>query len=344
MSNTALDIIQPAPLLELLSEQFREPALERVLGVDDHLPWAVWDQALYGPLADFLGRQGKEFRARLVHAAWELAGRSDIPPLELPMIVEAIHAGSLIVDDIEDGSTYRRGEPALHCTWGVPRALNAGSWLYFWPDALLELMDLSPRVELELRRLIGRTLLRAHQGQALDLSTRVQDLAQRDVPSVVRVTTQLKTGALMELAAAVGAVAADGKPEAVAAVSRFGRELGVALQMLDDLGGIVSEARCHKGHEDLLLGRPTWPWAWAATALEPMRYGELVVLEREVARRDTHPEELAERLRDLVGARGKRAVRLHLAKTHADLMSVVGSSGVLSDLKQEMEKLEKSYG
>lgn len=195
-----------------------------------------------------------------------------------------------------------------------------------------------------MRRLVDRTLLRAHQGQALDLSTRVYDLAQRDVPSVVHVTTRLKTGALMQLAAGIGAVAAGGRSEVASAIGVFGRELGVALQMLDDFGGIVSESRCHKGHEDLLGGRPTWPWAWVASELSPMSYAKLAVLAREVARRDTHPEYLAEQLRELIGVSGRHAVSEHLRGAFETLKRAVGDSAVLADIRAEIQLLEESYG
>lgn len=345
MTNTALVIDRKPPLLELLAEQFSEAELDRLLGLDgETVPWKVWDEALYAPLADFFSRPGKEFRARLVDLAWELAGQRGSPPSELRWVVEVLHAGSLIVDDIEDDSTYRRGELALHKKWGLGRALNAGSWLYFWSDSLIERMDLAPPIELSVRRLIDRTLLRAHQGQALDLSTRIFDLAQRDVPSVVSVTTQLKTGALMQLASSLGAVAAGGPRPVVAALARFGGELGGALQMLDDLGGIVSEARCHKGHEDLLGGRPTWPFAWAAGRLDSRRYAELVLAARRVHRRETHPEVLASELRSLVAALGKRDVAARMERAFLDLKAVVGDAPALADVKAEIELLGRSYG
>ncbi|MFO0566698.1 MAG: polyprenyl synthetase family protein [Polyangiaceae bacterium] len=262
MTNTALVLDHKPLILEVLSEHFSEASLERTLGLgEERVPWRVWDEALYGPLSDFLSRPGKEFRGRLVSMAWELAGQKSSPPPELALVVEVLHAGSLIVDDIEDDSSYRRGELALHKKWGLPRALNAGSWLYFWPDALLERMQLAPPIELGVRRAIDRTLLSAHHGQALDLSTRVFDLTQSEVPDVVSVTTRLKTGMLMQLAASLGAIAAGGPRQVTQALARFGMKLGAGLQMLDDLGGIVSVERCHKGHEDLTSARPTWLFA-----------------------------------------------------------------------------------
>lgn len=344
MTNTALDLSPRPEIASLLEEEFSDASLDRLLGLDaSTVPWNEWNEALYGPLAEFLARPGKEMRARLVTAAWQLAGGQGEPPRELPLIVEALHAGSLIIDDIEDGSAYRRGGPALHVTHGLPTALNAGCWLYFWPHALLERLELHPTTELAARRVISRTLLRAHQGQALDLSVCVHDLAQGDVPGVTETTTRLKTGALVRLATELGALCAAGPREATNAIARFGMEVGVGLQMADDLGGLVSERRCHKGHEDLILARATWPWAWAAELLDPRRYAELVGLGREVTARDTHPEILGERLRARVEHTGRRRIRARFDAALAGLHGCVADTDLIDAIAHDLTALEASY-
>lgn len=346
MTNTALDLSDSPTLLSaLLDEQFSTDGLAELVGPDEpSVPWEVWESALYGPLATLLRRPGKEFRARLVEAGHRLGGGRGEAPGELLAIVEALHAGSLVIDDIEDGSAYRRGAPALHVTIGMPKALNVGSWLYFWPYQLLERLALHPNTELALRRAISRTQLRAHQGQALDLSARAAELPQRELPAVVRVITSLKTGALMQLGAQLGVIAAGGRAEQIAAVARFGRELGVGLQMADDWGGLASESRCHKGHEDLLHSRATWPWAWLAESADELSYAKLAHLAREVARRDTHPEVLAERLREKLGDTPRERIRRQLRGALDDLARVAPKSAVLSELKRAIDALEVSYG
>lgn len=344
MTIAALHLDSRSPMVELLDEQFSDSSLRQLLGLEGAaLPWQLWRDALYAPLRDFLERPGKEFRARLVTAAWTLGGRNDAPPREVPLIVELLHAGSLIVDDIEDGSAYRRGKPALHVTHGVPLALNTGNWLYFWPLELVGRLDAPAGARLALFRVVHRMLLCCHSGQALDLSVRIDALAQRDVPRAVEVTTSLKTGALMELAAAVGAIAAGAPQEHVQALARFGRELGTGLQMLDDLGGLTSEKRCHKGHEDLLLGRPTWPWAWAAQDLDEVGFARLSAMSREVRSHDLHPEYLAGALREHIAIRGRFHVQQHLTSALGDLEGAVGPSTIIDGLREEIERLEKSY-
>ncbi|MCC6215648.1 MAG: polyprenyl synthetase family protein [Polyangiaceae bacterium] len=342
--STALALQHEPPLVDLLDEQFGKQALAELLDLPpNQVPWELWADALHGPLRDLLSRPGKEFRARLVDAAWRLAGQHAAPPRELTLLVEALHAGSLIIDDIQDGSAYRRGAPALHVGYGLPRALNAGNWLYFWSEQLAGRCGLAPHVELAVRRLMTRTLVQCHHGQGLDLTVRVAELPKDAVPGVVRATTQLKTGALMQLAAELGAVAAGARPEVASAIGRFGRELGVGLQMLDDLGGLVSERLCHKGHEDLVLGRPTWAWAWAAERADSLRYRALLAAARKVQAGALHPEALAEQLRAEIAELGTRRVHEHLERAFHELEAVVGSSPALGFVRHEIERLERSH-
>jgi geranylgeranyl pyrophosphate synthase len=270
-------MIHPAPSLEsvpLLAGALEHEARLRpgVLPCGLVVPPRLLERALFEPLSKAARRPGKEFRARLTGLCWDLAGGVGAVPRELGLIVEALHLGSLIVDDIEDESECRRGVPCLHQQVGLPLALNAGNWLYFWPGAVLARAGFEAPVELALRRAIDRAVLRCHYGQALDLSVRVGELRQREVVDVVFATTRLKTGSLMELAAELGATAARGDAESRLVLAELGAELGVALQMLDDLTGICVVRRRDQGKEDLVLGRPTWVWAWLAARCDHLSY------------------------------------------------------------------------
>ena len=343
MTSTAYALSAPPTLVDLLSDEFSERRLAKVLGNEHRVPAHLWDEALVGPLSNFLSRPGKEFRARLVHLGWQLSGRNAAPPSELPLIVEALHSGSLIVDDIEDQSTQRRGAPALHCQYGVPCALNAGNFLYFWALELLSRLGLPPITELGLHRAFSRTLLACHQGQALDLSVNVVTLEQAEVLPTVSAVTQLKTGKLCELAAHMGAIAAGASQQQAQAIARFGSELGIGLQMLDDLGGIVCERRAHKGHEDLRSSRPTWPWAWASEILDPRAYSKIQTLARSVSNGGEHPEHLAIQLRAAVGKHGRAKAHARLAEAFARLSAAVPEPRALLELEHELARLEKSY-
>jgi geranylgeranyl pyrophosphate synthase len=342
MTQPALEFDDRSRLASFLQMEAENPA--QALPDDIRVPPRFWRRALFNPLGEASRRPGKEFRGRLTEIAWALAGGRGPAPIELAAAVEALHLGSLIVDDIEDGSSSRRGGRTLHLRVGLPLALNAGNWLYFWPSALLERAGFEPTCLLALQGAVNRAVLRCHYGQALDLSLRVTELRQCEVPDLVYGTTRLKTGSLFELSAELGAIAAGGSGETVRALAEAGRDVGVALQMLDDWTGIASERRCHKGHEDLLHARPSWPWAWLAERLDDVSYVRLRFLADAVAKRDLHPEVVAEQFRTLLADAPERAIRDQIERTRAACRGRFESSPAFAELDGELTRLERYDG
>ncbi len=327
----------------LFSRDFSEERLSALLGLGADVPRQRLEQALLEPAAEFLGRPGKRFRARLVEIGWSISSAGDPVPIELPLAVEILHAASLIVDDIQDGSSHRRGRPALHEELGLPLALNVGNWLYFWPFELVTAMGLPDGCELELRRRMTRTLYRGHFGQALDLSSSAPDLEQEEVFSIVRAATELKTGRLMELAASIGAVAGGAPAPVVAALERFGLALGVGLQMLDDLGNLEGRRDPSKRHEDLRTGRPTWVWVWLAEQLHPGDFRSLQRRALRVCRGEECPRSLARVMARMIGDHRRGPVHAHLESAFAALQADLGPKVKLTQLREEVRRLESSY-
>ncbi|CAN5899738.1 hypothetical protein BH11MYX2_BH11MYX2_26090 [soil metagenome] len=316
----------------------RALATDGVCALDPSVPAAVWEKALSGPAAEFLARPGKQLRAAFVRAGWSLAGGAHACPERLSLIVELLHAGSLIVDDVQDGSTERRGGPALHHLVGVPLAINVGSWMYFWALAEIGELGLAPHIELRIQRVAAATLMRCHQGQALDLSVKIADLEMAQIPGVVAATTRLKTASLCRLATEIGALAADVSSDRLAAIGAFGEAAGTALQMLDDLGSLTS--RREKGREDLRGGRPTWPWAWLV-AHRPFAWARLAQLERVLAS-DDNADVLADALAGEIGDVGRSEIRTFIANAVADLEASLGPSEALSLIVGELERMARS--
>jgi geranylgeranyl pyrophosphate synthase len=148
----------------------------------------------------------------------------------------------------------------------------------------------------------------------------------------------------MELCAVLGGLAAGAPPALVRELAQFGRSMGVALQMLDDVGGIVSERRCHKGHEDLMLARPTWPWAWLSAELSESAFEELRQLGREVEQRERHPELLASRVREHLHGSGRLRIRRHVQHACSRLEAICGRRPALKALRVQLRRMEQSYG
>lgn len=331
----------------LLDLHFAAAELASVLGTDDARALALTRAATGAPLAEVLGRPGKQLRARFVERAFEIArdvggGLATALPPDLPHLIELLHCGSLIVDDVEDDALIRRGAPALHRIVGVPRAINAGNFLYFLPLRLLAQIDLAPHVRLAMIDRITDGLIRCHHGQGLDLAVRVGDLQQRDVARVVELSTTLKTGALLELSCALGAMAAGASAPIEAALADFGREAGVALQMLDDLSGVLVPSRREKGLEDLTAQRPTWAWAWLASGLDADRYDALRMMLAPIAATPSRAEPLLEAMRPtLESARLRPRARLYEAV--ARLRTVVGEVPSIDALWSDLREMERGY-
>jgi geranylgeranyl pyrophosphate synthase len=261
-SNFLLDI-SPIPSATML---------DQVIDLKVGAPVNDWlEETLLTPISDILRRPSKRFRAKLVQLGCLLTSQySDLTETERELclrfgdMIELLHAGSLVVDDIEDQSQVRRGQPALHLKYGLPVALNAGNWLYFWPLMLIAAMQLPPEKELWAHRLCHRVMVKLHCGQALDSGVRVDTLPQEKVAGVCLGSMELKTGTMTALALSLGSAASESPAGDLSALDEFGHGFGVALQMFDDIGNLQGRKELEKRYEDLIARRPCWAMAFAA--------------------------------------------------------------------------------
>lgn len=88
---------------------------------------------LGNPVWDLLDRGGKRWRPTLCMLIAELYGKPRQSVFELSALIELMHNGSLILDDIEDDSLHRRGKECVHILHGVDVSINAGSFMYCAP-------------------------------------------------------------------------------------------------------------------------------------------------------------------------------------------------------------------
>ncbi len=233
----------------------------------------VIDKTLWAPLEDFLSSPGKNVRPRLVEIGYLLStDGSEVQGeevkealLKASEIVESVHAGALIIDDIQDGSIVRRNRESMHVKYGVPLALNAGNWLYFWAIDRIKALGLSSDVRLALMEDSVQLLLEAHYGQALDIGTSLSHLKQSEIAALCRSSMELKTSTLMALALRLGSAVA-GKCELDSKLVELGRQLGFVLQVYDDVGNFLQPSTLmpSKRWEDLRLKRPSWVWTQVA--------------------------------------------------------------------------------
>jgi farnesyl diphosphate synthase/geranylgeranyl diphosphate synthase type II len=190
-------------------------------------------------LAYALGTSGKRVRPALLFACYRAAGGTSPAIAGIAAAVEIVHTYSLVHDDLPcmDNDAQRRGRPTTHIRFDVPTATRAGFILV--PVAVEELVDAAAELAIPLPTLgrMGEILLEASGirgmvgGQWLDLEAEGQALGLEELVEIHR----RKTGALIEAACALGAVAAGAADPLLGALTEFGREIGLAFQIADDL-------------------------------------------------------------------------------------------------------------
>ncbi|AKK27208.1 polyprenyl synthetase family protein [Mycobacterium sp. EPa45] len=237
---------------------------------------------LYDLILDYPLRGGKALRPALSIAACLGLGGHLEAVLPTAATLELYHNAFLIHDDIEDESWWRRGKPTLHIDHGVPIAINVG-------DAMLSL-SLQPLLDnvervglgpaLRILRAVAKMTRLTVDGQALELewvrsnSWRLNDA---DYLKMVELKTSWYTF-ITPLQA--GAIAAGAGPERMEPLESFGRYLGAAFQITDDLLNLRGDPQEY-GKEiggDLWEGKRTLMLLHALRHAEPQDQAQVVAI------------------------------------------------------------------
>jgi geranylgeranyl diphosphate synthase type II len=179
---------------------------------------------------------GKRVRPVLCLAAAEACGGRVSAALPLACAVECIHTYSLIHDDLPamDDDQVRRGKPTCHVAFDEATAILAGDALLTLAFQVLASMKTRrPQSALEIIRIIAVAAGPSGmvQGQMLDMQSEGRMLSLEDL----RHLHGLKTGAMIEAALVAGAIVAGGSPPQVEAIREYGRAIGLAFQVVDDI-------------------------------------------------------------------------------------------------------------
>ncbi|MCS7060806.1 MAG: polyprenyl synthetase family protein [Anaerolineae bacterium] len=254
---------------------------------------------------------GKRIRPMLTLLCCEATGGNRAQALPAAAAIELLHNFSLIHDDIEDRDELRRGRPTLWKIWGEAKAINAGDAMFALAHIALEnALEQGIEAERVLRalRVFDQTCLALTIGQHMDIEFEHRaDVTAADYLAMI----EGKTAALTRAACEIGAIMAGAPTDQIVHLAEFGRWLGVAFQLQDDVLGIWGNpALTGKQDSDLAHGKKTLPVLHAADQ-------DQLVRERYLRRRPTDPVELAE-VRALIEARGGRAYAEQAARDAHD--------------------------
>lgn len=290
--------------------RFDAAEVTALLGADaDQLVGDVLAQGVNAPLWNLADRGGKRWRPAVSRLAFLVSGGHAPVPAAICEVVELLHTGSLVVDDIQDGATERRSGPAAHIVHGVPTALNAANAAYFRALEILRRW-LADGLRLRALDMLAEELFIAHLGQALDLALCAGSPRARLRTAHYFVLARAKTGALVRMAARLGAIAADGTAACEAALGAWASELGVAYQIANDLDDLTG------GMQDVVTRRPSYPLLLALEDDGPAAHairaradeGTMTAHEAAELRRLLARERIAERGRAAARLAGRRAL------------------------------------
>src|SRR6476469_1175552 len=276
-------------LFELLREDLS--AIEREFGRD-----TVSNVGAITDIGEHLRQGGgKRIRPALLLLAAKLMGYEGRGTIKLGAVVEIIHTATLVHDDIIDEAKTRRGRPAANTQWGNSKCVLAGDWLYMqaFKMAVQErnFRILDTLIELTQMMVEGELLQIEKLGQLISLQEHF-DLIYR------------KTACLFSVCMRMGAILGGATPEQEDQVARYGRDLGMAFQIVDDVLDLTAS--------ESVLGKPV---------ASDLREGKVTMAVIHALERCTHDEK--RKIETVVKQRAFNGV------SHADILDILERYGSL---------------
>lgn len=207
------------------------------------------NKAIAEPIWDFLDRGGKRWRPALFLLICEAFGKDPEKLMEFSIIPEVVHNGTIITDDIEDSSEFRRGKPCTYKLFGLDIAVNAAHAMYYLP--MLALIKNRKRLSAEstskIYEIYVREMIKLSFGQAMDIAWH-RGLVNADKIAEEQYLQMCayKTGTLARMSARMAAVLADASDDMVEKIGDFAEAIGVAFQIQDDILDLVGEEFAEK--------------------------------------------------------------------------------------------------
>ena len=201
---------------------------------------------LYKAASYLIEHGGKRLRPYMVVKSCELLGGNIRQATPAAAAIEMIHNFTLVHDDIMDNDEVRHGVPTVHIRFGIPVGILAGDLLFSKAFETISstYIGMTKAVSVALVSNLARACCDVCEGQVLDIT-----MAQsKSIPSESLYIKMIekKTSSLFIASCAMGAISAK-KPESdVRRLSTFGKNLGIAFQIIDDLMGVTGDPKITK--------------------------------------------------------------------------------------------------
>lgn len=238
-------------LLSDFSERF-DPALKKYTEENHPIP------NLTDAVGYCINTKGKRLRPFLCVEVCSRLGGDPEKAIPLAAAIELMHSWILIHDDIEDGDTTRRNQPAVWVKYGLAHGINIGDYLQAKVYQLIlsyKDMGVSPQIVLKLVDLITRVLIHTTQGQAMDINLRADNNPTEDK---YMLTVMNKSGYYLACPILGGAELAGAREDYIQALTDYSKYVGPAFQIQDDLIDLtVGKGRNNVIGNDIREGKKT---------------------------------------------------------------------------------------
>lgn len=214
---------------------------------------------LYDAAGHLIVNGGKRLRPYMVIRSCQILGGKVSNAMPSASAVEMVHNFTLVHDDIMDNDEMRHGVPTVHKKFGMPIAILAGDVLFSKAFQIISESKLSANATTKLVSRLAKACVDVCEGQLLD----VKMAEEKKIPTQAEYITMIgkKTAALFDVSCAMGAVCATNKSNDISNLSSFGRNLGIAFQITDDLIGVMGNPKVTKKPvgNDLREGKKSLP-------------------------------------------------------------------------------------
>lgn len=185
---------------------------------------------LYEPIEYMMSLGGKRLRPVLTLMACDLFGEDVNKALDVALAVEVFHNFTLVHDDIMDNAPLRRGKETIYKKWNMPVAILSGDLMMIKSTDLLAaspVSDIRP-----LLFLFNDTAAKVCEGQQIDMNFETsKEVSHEDYIQMITLKTAVLLGASLQL----GAMVANASKEDAEHLYQFGKNIGIAFQIQDDI-------------------------------------------------------------------------------------------------------------
>ena len=214
---------------------------------------------LYKAAAYLIVNGGKRLRPYMVLKSCQVLGGKSKDVMSAAGAVEMVHNFTLVHDDIMDNDETRHGVLTTHKKFGMPLAILAGDVLFSKAFQVVSKSNLPSQSTNELVSRLSKACVDVCEGQLLDIKM----AESKKIPSQNEYIKMIskKTAALFDVSCSMGAICAKSKTKDIANLSSFGKNLGIAFQITDDLMGVMGDPKITKKPvgNDLREGKKSLP-------------------------------------------------------------------------------------